>query len=150
VPRKTSPGATTLLEPLVHEEVPPHPNRVTGLDHIVVTVNDVVAAADAYERAFAVKPRRSEMDGRRYAFLKVGEISGCCTIELVGPSAPVLGAPVGHGWGLAFRTPDLDATLRYLREAGVKAGDAQPAVQGGRIVSLPMQIGGIHIGFLGD
>jgi predicted enzyme related to lactoylglutathione lyase len=149
VPRKATPGATTLLEPLVHEEVPPHPNRVSGLDHIVVAVNDAGAAADAYEQAFALNARRTEMQERSYAFIKVGEFGGS-VIELVGPVRPGAGALGGHGWGMAFRTPDLDATVRYLADAGVHVGDPHPAVQGGRIASLPIQIGGIHIAFVGE
>jgi predicted enzyme related to lactoylglutathione lyase len=149
VPRKLSPGATTLLEPLVHEEVPAHPNHVTGLDHIVLTVTNVEAAADTYERAFGLKARRVEMNGRRYAFLKVGEVASS-VLEIVGPAEIPSGPLSGGGWGVAFRTEDLDATMRYMRDSRVEVGEPHKAVQGGRIASLPVSVGGIQIALLGD
>jgi catechol 2,3-dioxygenase-like lactoylglutathione lyase family enzyme len=148
-PRKVAPGATTLLEPLVHEEVPRHPNRVVGLDHIVLMVTDADATADIYERYFGLKARRAATKERRYAFLKVGEVGGS-VIEIVGPLEPSRGPVMGHGWGLAFRTDDLNWTVRYLRESGVQCAEPREATQGGRISSLPMQIGGIQIAFLGN
>jgi predicted enzyme related to lactoylglutathione lyase len=149
VPRKLTPGVTTLLEPLVHEEVPHHPNAVTGLDHLVIAVTDVEGAADSYERAFGLKARRTSMKERRYAFLKVGEVGGS-VIELVGPSDPVRGPLTGQGWGLAFRSGNLDATVRHLRDAGVAVIEPHSAIQGGRIASVAVQIGGVQIAFLGD
>jgi predicted enzyme related to lactoylglutathione lyase len=149
VPRKLTPGATTLLEPLVHEEVPHHPNSVTGLDHLVIAVTDVEAAADSYERVFGLKARRTAMKDRRYAFLKVGEVGGS-VIEIVGPADPVRGPLTGQGWGLAFRSGNLDATVRYLRDSGVAVTEPHNAIQGGRIASVPVQLGGVQIAFLGD
>ena len=122
-------------------------NHSFALDHIVISVSNVDAVTDMYERAFALKARRTDMNGKRYAFLKVGEVNGS-VIEIVGPATPQIGALTGHGWGLAFRTGDLAATVRYLRKAGVGVTEPHDAVQGGRIASVTMQIGGIAIAFL--
>ena len=148
VPGELSPAATTLLEPLVHEEVPPHGNRITGLDHLVLMVGDVDAAAERYEQAFGLSARRRTVGDRRYAFVKVGRVAAS-VIEIVGPSEKPAEPIAGCGWGLAFQSDDLDATIAYLRSKRITLSDAQPALQGGRIVSLPMQIGGISIAFLG-
>ena len=99
------------------------------------------------EMGSTVKARRTDMNGKRYAFLKVGEVNGS-VIEIVGPSKPQVGALTGHGWGLAFRTGDLAAPVRYLRKAGVGVTEPHEAVQGGRIASVTMQLGGVAIAFL--
>ena len=39
--------------------------------------------------------------------------------------------------GLALRTPDLDATVALIRSCGGPVSDPKPAVQGGRIASVP-------------
>ena len=39
-------------------------------------------------------------------------------------------------WGIAFSTPDLDACVAAVREAGGPIGDPKQAVQGGRIASV--------------
>jgi predicted enzyme related to lactoylglutathione lyase len=147
VPRRLTPGVTTVLEPLASQELRVHANHAFALDHIVVTVSSVDAVADMYERSFALKARRTEMGSKRYAFLKVGEVNGS-VIEIVGPTTPQIGAITGHGWGLAFRTGDLAATVRYLRKAGVGVTEPHEAVQGGRIASVTMQLGGVAITFL--
>ncbi|MFE3732025.1 hypothetical protein, partial [Nocardia sp. NPDC059154] len=38
--------------------------------------------------------------------------------------------------GVAFLSPDLDATVAAVRAAGGPIGDPKPAVQGGRIASV--------------
>jgi catechol 2,3-dioxygenase-like lactoylglutathione lyase family enzyme len=148
LPPKLSPGAATMLEPLTQVATPVHPNFVTGIDHVVVTVTNVDAAADLYERHFGLRAVRKTIAERRYAFLKVGE--GSVVIELVGPNGTDRGPLGGQVWGLAFRTANLDGTFALLSGAGIGVSQPHAALQGGRIASLPMQLGGIQIAFLGD
>ncbi len=148
LPPRLSPGAATLLEPLSSTPIPVHPNSVTGIDHVVVTVTNTDAAADLYERHFGLRAVRKTIAERRYAFVKVGENS--IVIELVGPNRIDRGPLGGQVWGLAFRSANLDGTIALLHNAGVGVSQAHAALQGGRIASLPMQLGGIQIAFLGD
>ena len=60
------------------------------------------------------------------AFFRVGE----CFIEVVSSGRPAA------LMGIAFNSPDLDATVAAIREAGGPVGDPKPAVQGGRIASV--------------
>jgi len=149
VPRRLTPGAMTVLEPLTYEVSASHRNCAERIDHIVVTVNHVDTAADIYEGAFGLSARRRSNEDTRYAFLKVGR-GNAAVIELVGPSHPSSSSLAGHAWGITFRSPDLDQTVASLRKARVNISDPHPAVQGGRITGFPMQLGGIQIAFIGD
>lgn len=153
VPAASTPAAVTLLEDAAAIDFRPHPNHVTGLDHVVVAVDDVVETARTYERGFGLKARIAELPERperRYAFLKVGP----SLIEIVGPPEPPARpegvAPSGQPWGLALRSDDLDATVETMRTAGVEIGDPHAAVQGGRITGLGAPLGGVHIAFMGN
>jgi predicted enzyme related to lactoylglutathione lyase len=146
VPSELNPGAVTLLEESQDDELPVHHNAITELDHLVVMMSHVDAAAGAYEKHFGLRAKLTAMQERRYAFLKVGG----SVIEIVGPLEPERGPITGKPWGLAMRSHDLDATVANLRRAGVQLPDPHPAIQGGRLTSLPMQLGGIHIAFIGD
>ena len=149
VPSKLNPGATTLLEPIVDEDVPDHPNGIHELDHLVLTVSNSDDAADAYEEYFGLRAKRRTIADKRYAFVDVGGKGGS-VIEIVGPAEPDSSRLHGHPWGLAMRSKDLDATVSSLRDSGVHLSDPHDAIQGGRIASLPMHLGGIQIAFLGD
>jgi predicted enzyme related to lactoylglutathione lyase len=65
------------------------------------------------------------------AFYRVGE----AFVEVV----PSGGPPALMG--VAFMCPDLDACVAAVRGAGGAIGDPKPAVQGGRIASVPRDFG---------
>jgi hypothetical protein len=146
LPSTLSPGATTLLEPLTDEKPGEHPNLVRGLDHVVVDVSNSNAAANVYARAFGLQPRRRTTADRHCVFMKVGD----SVVELVGPTEPHKGPLTGNTWGLAFRSQDLDATVSTLRDRSVGIPAPHSAIQGGRIVSLPIHLGGVGIVFVGE
>jgi predicted enzyme related to lactoylglutathione lyase len=146
VPPALNPGAVTTLEAGNKNHAPTHPNGITRLDHLVVTVSDADAATGAYKRNFGLTPQAKTMKKRRYSFLKVGN----SVVEIVGPAPPEPGPPTGRPWGLAFHCPDLDATVTNIRSAGVDIADPYPAHQGGRITKLSMQLGGVQIAFMGN
>jgi len=145
VPWKLNPGAVTVLEATRDPEHREHPNAVTGIDHLVLTVSDTDAACRAYASNFGLNPKSKTMKERRYAFLKVGR----SVVEIVGPVTPSPGPPNGRPWGLAFHCPDLDLTTSYIKQAGIDIPEPHDAIQGGRITSLPMHLGGMKIAFMG-
>ncbi|GAB2709726.1 VOC family protein [Nocardia thraciensis] len=107
-----------------------HPNGVTFVDHIVYTVTDLDEAVAALADVLGAAPRRRFRprgpSGPEMAFYRVGE----AFIEVVATGqAPAL-------IGIAFGTPDLDATVAAVRAAGGPISDPKPAVQGGRIASV--------------
>ncbi|MBF6333097.1 VOC family protein [Nocardia transvalensis] len=108
-----------------------HPNGVSFVDHIVYWVPDLDEAVAALGGVLGTEPRRRfhprGPSGPEMAFYRVGE----AFIEVVawGQPATVLA-------GIAFGTPDLDATVAAVREAGGPISDPKPAVQGGRIASV--------------
>jgi catechol 2,3-dioxygenase-like lactoylglutathione lyase family enzyme len=108
----------------------PHPNGVTGIDHVVYTVPDLDSAVARLSAVLGAPPNRRFRPrgaaGPEMAFYRVGE----AFIEVVTAGArPAL-------IGVAFGAPDLDTTVAAIRAAGGPVGDAKPAVQGGRIASV--------------
>ena len=108
-----------------------HPCGVTAADHIVYTVPNLDLAVDALNAVLDSAPRRRfhprGPDGPEMAFYRVGE----AFIEVVESGRePAL-------IGLALKTQDLDATVAQIRLCGGPVSDPKPAVQGGRIASLP-------------
>ncbi|MBB5918900.1 catechol 2,3-dioxygenase-like lactoylglutathione lyase family enzyme [Nocardia transvalensis] len=107
-----------------------HPNGATFVDHIVYLVNDMDDAVAALADALGTPPRRRfhprGPSGPEMAFYRVGE----AFIEVVAGGRPP------ELIGVAFGTPDLDATVAAVREAGGPISDPKPAVQGGRIASV--------------
>lgn len=107
-----------------------HPNRVDRVDHVVYAVPDLDAGVEAVEEVLGLDLRRRARprgpDGPEMAFFRAGE----AILEVVSGGGPAL-------WGLALRSPDLDATVGAVRGAGGPIGDPKPAVQGGRIATVP-------------
>ncbi|WP_024803092.1 VOC family protein [Nocardia sp. BMG51109] len=108
-----------------------HPNGATFVDHIVYLANDLDEAVAGLTDALGMPPRRRFRprgpSGPEMAFYRVGE----AFIEVVaapGRSPSLI--------GIAFGTPDLDATVAAVRTAGGPISDPKPAVQGGRIASV--------------
>jgi len=87
VPREFTPGATTLLEPLVHEELPAHENGAVRLARILVTTAQPDAAAEVYEQVFGVAARRTTRGNRRIAEIRIGSV-GAVTLDVMGPAEP--------------------------------------------------------------
>jgi predicted enzyme related to lactoylglutathione lyase len=155
IPMELTPAAATWLEREPSAPASPsHANSLVRLDHVVLQVSASKAAAQTYEKHFGLKGRTSAMNDRYYAFLKAGR----SLLEIVGPLKP--GAPekqpgkvariTGGPWGVAFRSTNIDATVTFLRMAGVDVNDPHRAVQGGRITGMTTPLGGIQLAFMGD
>ena len=93
------------------------------------------------------------MNERYYAFLKAGP----SLLEIVGPSKAgeknVGNTPpriTGGPWGVAFGSSSIDATVTFLKMAGVEVSEPQRAVQGGRIMGMTTPLGGIQLAFMGE
>lgn len=116
---------------------PGHPNGIDRIDHVVYTVADLDGAVDALTAVLGMPPRRRfhprGPDGPEMAFFRVGE----AFIEVVSSGQPP------SLMGIAFNSPDLDATVAAIRDAGGPIGDPKPSVQGGRIASVWRE----HVGF---
>lgn len=108
-----------------------HPNGTTFVDHLVYWVPDLDASIAALNTVLGTEPRRRFRprgpQGPEMAFYRVGE----AFIEVVSA-----GQGTAALVGIAFGTPDLDATVAAVRAAGGPIGEPKPAVQGGRIASV--------------
>ena len=145
LPPALTPGAHALLDRAPEIADVEHPNHVVAIDHIVLSVSDTLAAAWAFEKNFHLTAKHVEMRAQKYAFLKLGQ----SVIEIAGPARPEPGPVRGGLWGLGFRSSDLDATVGYLHQVGVRLSTPTEGVQGGRIAALPIPLGGVHVGFVG-
>jgi catechol 2,3-dioxygenase-like lactoylglutathione lyase family enzyme len=103
---------------------------VNGVDHVVYAVPDLDEAVHAVEEVLGLELRRRfhprGPEGPEMAFYR----AVTAVIEVVA------GPPRAGLWGIAFSSPDLDATVAAVRAAGGPIGDPRPAVQGGRIASI--------------
>lgn len=143
------PGADGDLDGLAHRPSPapvgegPHPNGVTGVDHVVVGTPHVARTLGALGTV-GLEPRRVAEglrgDDKGYAFL----LLGTCVLEVIGPAehdpsrTPAPAAFVG----LAFVADDLGA-VASLDDV---AGTPRPAVQPGReIVTLRTREHGVSV-----
>ncbi len=107
-----------------------HPNGIDRVDHVVYAVPTLDPAIDALTAVLGEPPRRRfhprGESGPEMAFFRAGE----GFIEVVASGQPAA------LWGIAYSSPDLDATVEAIRAAGGPVGDPKPAVQGGRIASV--------------
>jgi catechol 2,3-dioxygenase-like lactoylglutathione lyase family enzyme len=114
-----------------------HPNGIDRIDHVVYAVPELDGAVDMLTSLLGAPPRRRfhprGPDGPEMAFFRAGE----CFIEVVASGRPAALS------GVAFNSPDLDATVAAIRAAGGPIGDPKPAVQGGRIASVWRE----HVGY---
>jgi len=148
VPSETTPGATTILEPDVGERGYAHRNCIERIDHLVLAVNETDAAADAYASHFGLHVACKTIADRRYAHVSFDGPTAA-SLEIAGPAEPSRNRAGGRVWGIAFRSADLDETVRALRAEGITLPEPYAALQGGRITGLPMSLGGINIAFVG-
>lgn len=144
VPRALTAGAVTLLEPYLTLPAPAHPNGADHIDHLVLMVGDADATAETIGRAFHLNPKVRDLKKSRYAFCKVG----ATVLEIVGPPEPDSSATEGKVWGITFGVAHIDRAIAEIRARGIDMPDAHDAIQGGRIVSVPMPVGGIQVAFM--
>src|SRR3954447_4823548 len=105
----------------------PHPNGVTGIDHVVAISPDLDRTVAALEAAGLdlrrVRDEPTPAGAPRQAFFRLGEVILEC-IQL--PDSPELDRTRNARlWGLAVRTGDMDATAAFL---GERLGGPRPAV----------------------
>lgn len=124
-----------------------HPNGVAALDH-VVAITPALERTVAALRAAGLDLRRIREEptpagAPRQAFFRLG----ATILEVVqeppeaierggGPDRPAF------FWGLAFRAPDLDATVAGL---GDRVGEIRPAVQPGRRIATLRRSAGLSL-----
>lgn len=107
----------------------PHPNHVTGLDHIVVMSRDVEGTTADLEAA-GLEVRRTRLTddgGTKQVFFWLGDV----ILELVGPADSTASGPAVV-WGLALTCADLGAAAVLL---GPALGPVKDAVQPGRRIA---------------
>jgi catechol 2,3-dioxygenase-like lactoylglutathione lyase family enzyme len=124
----------------------PHPNGVTGLDHVVAVSSDLDRTVAALEAAGLdlrrVREEPTPAGAPRQAFFRLGP-----TILEVVQEPPEATERAGGDrptffWGLAFLAPDLDRTVASL---GDRAGEARPAVQPGRRIATLRRSAGLSV-----
>jgi hypothetical protein len=127
-------------------ERPPHPNGVTGLDH-------VVAIAPALDRTVAVlqgagldlrriREEPTPAGAPRQAFFRLGATILEVVQEPVEAIERAGGDRPAFFWGLAFIAPDLDATVAGL---GDRVSGIRPAVQPGRRIATLRRSAGLTV-----
>lgn len=128
-------GVPTEVRPRPNPTSSSHPNGVDRIDHVVYTVSDLNDAVAALTDVLGAEPNRRFKPrgegGPEMAFYRVGD----AFIEVVASGRPPA------LMGVAFMCPDLDACVAAAREAGGLMSDPKPAVQGGRIASVPRDFG---------
>ena len=120
----------------------PHPNRVSGVDHIVVLTPQLERTTEAFE-AEGVELRRNREGEtgtgqvRKQAFFRLG--------------VPILEVVEAHElnseeparfWGITFVTEDIDAAAELL---GDKLGRIKDAVQPGRRIATVRREAGLGL-----
>ncbi len=125
-------GLATVASASGLPDAPSHPNRIVGIDHLVVLTPDLDRTIDALAAA-GIELRRIREgpagDGRevRQAFFRMAEV----ILEVVatgrGDDAPA------RFWGVTFLSDDLDATLAFLGPDQVS--EPRSAVQQGRRIA---------------
>jgi methylmalonyl-CoA/ethylmalonyl-CoA epimerase len=101
------------------------------LDHVAIALSSIASALPTYELltgATGSAPEHVPGQGVNVVFVGGGE-SRLELIEPVSPDSPVARFIGRRGSGLhhiAYRVPDLEATLRRLEAAGIRLIDSQP------------------------
>ena len=116
-----APATPTLVE---------HPNGAIGLDHVVVTTNDLERTCAAVEAATGAPLRRVREVGEiRQGFHRLG--GGGLIVEVVERA----GLPVAPAWfwGLVINVEDLDVAAERIGPDGI--GAVSDAVQPGRRIA---------------
>jgi hypothetical protein len=134
-------GAATSLDP------PAHPNGIAGLDHVVAITpaldRTVAALQGAGLDLRRIREEPTPAGAPRQAFFRLGgeilevvQAPEDATARSGGPDGPAF------FWGLAFTTPDLDATAAHLAD---HVGEIRPAVQPGRRIATVRRSAGLAV-----
>ena len=121
------------------------------IDHIGVAVEDIDAAMELYARDFQMREQHRETveeQGVEAVLLEVGDSH----VELIKPLGPDTGVAkfiAKNGPGLhhvAYGTDDIEASLRAVKDAGLRLIDEQPrtGIRNSRVAFLhPRSTGGV-------
>lgn len=127
-------------------DAPPHPNGISGLDHVVEissaldrTAGALVAAGLDLRR---VREEPTPAGAPRQAFFRLG--SAILEVVQEPPEATERagGDRPAFFWGLAFVAPDLEQTVAFL---GDRAGEIRDAVQPGRRIATLRRSAGLSV-----
>jgi catechol 2,3-dioxygenase-like lactoylglutathione lyase family enzyme len=128
-------------------EPAPHPNGVTGLDHVVAIAPDLDRTVAALRAAGLdlrrVREEPTPAGAPRQAFFRLGEV--VLEVAQEPPEAIERGGGAGRPaffWGLALLAPELDATVSSL---GDRVGEARDAVQPGRRIATLRRSAGLSV-----
>lgn len=124
----------------------PHPNGVTGLDHVVAITPALERTVGALEAAGLdlrrIREEPTPAGAPRQAFFRLG----ATILEVVQEPAEATERAGGDRpaffWGLAFIAPDLDATVAEL---GDRVSESRDAVQPGRRIATLRRSAGLGI-----
>jgi hypothetical protein len=138
--------ATMRSERPLPDAAPAHPNGITKLDHVVAISSDLDRTVAALETAGLdlrrIREEPTPAGAPRQAFFRLGQT----ILEVVQEPAEATERAGGDRpaffWGLAFVTPDLDATVAFL---GERAGEARDAVQPGRRIATLRRSAGLSV-----
>jgi hypothetical protein len=125
---------------------PAHPNGIGALDHVVVISSNLDRTVAALERGgLDLRRLREEptpAGAPRQAFFRVGSAILEVVQEPPEATARAGGDRPAFFWGLAFVTPDLDATVAFL---GDRVSEPRPAVQPGRRIATLRRAAGLSL-----
>lgn len=127
-------------------EAPEHPNGVIAVDHVVAISSDldrtVAALQDAGLDLRRIREESTPAGAPRQAFFRLGAV----ILEVVQEPPEAIERTGGDRpaffWGLAFVTPDLDATVAAL---GDRVSEIRPAVQPGRRIATLRRAAGLSV-----
>ena len=114
--------------------VPPHPNGVTRIDHVVAFTPDLdrtVAAGEALRLDLRrIRDEPAPAGSPRQAFFRIGEV--LLEVAQAPPGSPLKPDSPARFYGLAFVVEDIDATAALL---GDLCSEPRDAVQPGRRIA---------------
>ncbi len=127
-------------------ERPAHPNGIAAIDHVVAISSDLDRTVTALQRAGLdlrrIREEPTPAGAPRQAFFRLGAI----ILEVVQAPPEAIERTGGDRpaffWGLAFVTPDLEATVAGF---GDRAGEIRPAVQPGRRIATLRRTAGLAV-----
>ena len=128
-------------------EPPPHPNGIAALDHVVAITPALERTVAALQAAGLdlrrIREEPTPAGAPRQAFFRLG----ATILEVVQEPAEAIergGGPDRSAffWGLAFLTPDLDATVAGL---GDRVSEVRDAVQPGRRIATLRREAGLGL-----
>jgi catechol 2,3-dioxygenase-like lactoylglutathione lyase family enzyme len=143
-----SPGAATLIEPLVKDWALPHPNQIAYLDRLVLACADADRTARAYSTHFGLQMVR-HTGGPHGSTVMAIHTARETALEIIATSERGPDTPADRLWGLTFESSDLNATIACLRARSIAFSEPRKAADRGRGITLPTQIGGIQIAIFG-